>query len=74
MSGWAGLFISWACLLVGFLLGCWWSHSRYCAREDERDLYLEMLESGLRRAQDELQMLRDIRQAEWRQKLEAGDA
>jgi hypothetical protein len=64
---WLWLLICWGCLLAGFVLGAWWANTRYRART-------ENLERELRHKDDELQMLRDIRQAEWRQKLEAGDA
>jgi hypothetical protein len=71
---WLWLLVCWGCLLAGFVLGAWWATARYHDREADRDFYTESLERELRHKDDELQMVRDIRQMEWRQKLEAGDA
>jgi hypothetical protein len=68
------LLICWGCLLGGFVLGAWWTTDPAHGREVDDLIFGRAQQNRIEDLEDELEMLRDIRQAEWRQKLEAGDA
>ena len=72
MSAWAWLVVCWAGVLGGFILGAWWAHGRYLARQAEDDGYVLMLQRHIDDLDNELDALRDARRAEWERKIDAG--